>query len=475
MKKLIIALDHMTKNEAKDFVSDISSSIDSEQIVYKVNDLLALIWFEWLNSLFNDSKAFFMLDGKYHDIENTIKNYLIQLKESWFADKTEFLTVHTSNWENALRWLMQTKKELWLDHLKILWITALTSLDSNDTTSIYETDSKNSVLKLATIANKAWLDGVVCSALESKMIKNIFWEKFITMTPGIRLDNNSNDDQKRVMTPKKAIQNWSDNIVVGRPITQADNKQKVINEFLSEINNAWNMEYTSDYELEKLIHTWIWENILKYIWVIYLRPESWKYCKLASWLYSNAYINIWVLERYPQILKKITFELRKKLEEKWIFDETKIYDYVIMGAQMWSVRISSHLSQVLWISGNSIYTEKDWDGMKLKRHDISLEWKKIILSEDIISAWSTIKKMNKLVKSLWWEVVWITCFGNRNWWEEYDWIPLLYCYKPPAFELYYDENNLEENRWNNPELPDNAKISIKPKNEWNELVKSMRK
>jgi len=151
---------------------------------------------------------------------------------------------------------------------------------------------------------------------------------------------------------------------------------------------------------------------------------------------------------------------------------------VILWAQMWSVRISSHLSLALWINNwQSIYTEKwwdDWSLMLLKRHNISLKWKKVILSEDIISAGSTIKKMTALVQELWWEVVAVTCFWNRNGWKEFNWIPLIYCYKPPAFELYYDDNTPENNRKDYPKLPENANFSIKPKNDWLELVESMR-
>jgi len=473
-KKLVIALDNMSKQEAKDFVLEVSNSIKSDQLVYKINDLIALIWFEWLKELFNDVDAFFMLDPKFHDIWNTVINYLKQLKNSGFAPKVKFLTVHSSNWEIALKKVMQAKKDLALENIKILAITALTSLDSWETSSIYETNSKDSVLKLANIAYKAWVDWVVCSAHESKIIKEIFWEDFITMTPWIRLEQIEGDDQQRVKTPKEAIQNWSDNLVIWRPITQSENKIKTIKNILPHLASPYRRGIIWKNHLQKLFYTWTWEEILKYIWVIYLRPENWKYCKLASWLYSNAYINIWILERYPRILQKIAFELREKLIQKWVFDEEKLDDYVIMWAQMWSVRISSHLSNAMWIYWKSIYTEKDWDDMKLKRHNIDLKWKKVILSEDIISAGSTIKKMTALVESLWGKVVSVTCFGNRNWWEEFAWIPLIYCYKPPVFELYYDENTPIENRKNYPKLPQNSQIAIKPKNEWNDLVESMR-
>jgi len=283
---------------------------------------------------------------------------------------------------------------------------------------------------------------------------------------------------------KEAIENWSDNIVVGRPITQSEKPVEVIKEILSQINNPQqqispqNPLEGANNILEKKLFNNNWEEILKYIWVIYLRPENWKYCCLASGLYSNAYVNIWILERYPRILQKISFELRNKLVEKNVFDEKNIEDYIVLWAQMWSVRISSHLALALWIKNwQSIYTEKwweTWDDMLLKRHDINLKWKKVILSEDIISAGSTIKKMTSLVESLGWKVVAVTCFGNRNWAEEFNWVPLIYCYKPPVFELYYDENTPEDNRKNYPKLPENAHFSKKPKNDWNELIESMR-
>ncbi|MDQ7009560.1 MAG: orotidine-5'-phosphate decarboxylase [Candidatus Gracilibacteria bacterium] len=477
--KLIIALDKMKRQDAYDFVSEISNSINTDQIIFKVNDLLAYVGFEGLQQLFNDTEAFFMLDPKYHDIGNTCGNYLKQLKESGFAPKVKFLTVHSSNGENALKKVMETKKELGLDNLKILGITALTSLNSNETNNIYGGDSKNTVIKLAEIAKKGGLDGVVCSAWESSEIKEIFGEDFITMTPGIRLNKIPGDDQQRVKTPKEAIENGSDNLVIGRPITQAENPIEVIEKILRDMNSVDMPIYgISNNNLQKLLFQNNWENILKYIGVIYLRPENGKYCKLASGLYSNAYINIGVLERYPNILQKITSELREKLIKNNIFKEENIENYIIMGAQMGSVRISSHLALALGINnGQSIYTEKgglDGNGMLLKRHNIDLKNKKIILSEDIISAGSTIKKMIELVEKLGGKVVAVTCFGNRNGAEEFNGVPLIYCYKPPAFELYYDKNTPEENIGNNPKLPENVKISGKPKNDWLELVESMR-
>ncbi len=476
MKHLIIALDNMKKKQARDFVIEVSDSLNSPQIIYKINDLLALVWFEWLHQLFSDTGAFFMIDGKYHDIGNTLINYLKQLKSSRFSEKVKFLTVHASNWKTALAKLMQTKKDLGLDNIKILAITALTSLGSEDTISIYQTNSFETVLKLTGIAKSAWVDWVVCSAEESAIIKEIFGKDFITMTPWIRLSHLEWDDQSRIKTPSEAIKSWSDNLVIWRPILQSENKIKVITEILDEMKRSDYLDGSISNEslFQKLLLWNDWEKILQHIWVMYLRPKGGKYCRLASGLYSNAYINIGILERYPIILQKISNGLREKLVRRRIFDEDNKKDYIIMGAQMWSVRISSHLSLALWISGTSIYTEKDWDEMRLKRHNINLVWKKVIISEDIISAGSTIKKMRKIVESLGWKLVAVTCFWNRNGWEDFEWIPLIYCYKPLQFELYYDDDTPEENRKNYPKLPEDSRVILKAKNHWNELIESMK-
>jgi orotidine-5'-phosphate decarboxylase len=87
---------------------------------------------------------------------------------------------------------------------------------------------KDSVKKWAISAQSAGLDGVVCSAQEASMIKSVTSTDFLTVTPGIRPLNSSSDDQSRIMTPNKALENSSDFLVIGRPITQAENPAKTL-------------------------------------------------------------------------------------------------------------------------------------------------------------------------------------------------------------------------------------------------------
>ncbi len=94
------------------------------------------------------------------------------------------------------------------------------------------------VLRLAAIANKAGLDGVVCSANEATMLKSTFGPNFSLVTPGIRPEGGQNQDQKRVMTPSEAIRNGSDFLVIGRAITNAERPASALSNIQTEIDKA---------------------------------------------------------------------------------------------------------------------------------------------------------------------------------------------------------------------------------------------
>ena len=115
---------------------------------------------------------------------------------------------------------------------KILGVSILTSLDSKQTKKYYNQKNIPSLVKKFCQAAKInMLDGVVCSPKEIKHIRKLVGNKFIIVTPGIRIDNNiKSDDQKRVETPRKAIELGANFLVIGRPITKAKNPLKILNE-----------------------------------------------------------------------------------------------------------------------------------------------------------------------------------------------------------------------------------------------------
>lgn len=521
MMKLIVALDKVELAKARDIIWELWKIDEiTWEICFKLNDLLSLEWMRTISNVIStliytfklpENSIRLMLDPKWNDIPNTLENYFLRLHESWLFDSADLITLHASAWSKWLKAAVKIRNDLWLK-TKILAVTVLTSFDEKESLQVFWNDPKYGVLNLAKIALDAWVDGIVCSAKEARMLRWVFWEWFDIITPWIRFADSSKDDQSRVVTPEKAVEDWATWIVMWRPIMWAlDPKQAVLDVFAS-VNWVESNIDPNEFRFEKLLITWGWEDLLKYIWAIYKRPQWWHYCRLASWLLSDWYVNVWVIERSHHVLERAAFELSEKLRSSSIVSD------VIMWAQMWSVRLSSYLAKYANVS-ESIYAEKvsqdkpfdltklleeNWvletlrstwinieqliekisklkliekgkEVMQLKRHDIPLKGKRVILSEDVITKWSTIKQMIELVRAAWWEVVAVTCVVNRYWKDEFDWIPLMSCYTPAPFGLFYDEKTPESEikDWINL-LPHWSKIAEKPKFVWEQLVESMR-
>lgn len=182
---------------------------------------------------------------------------------------------------------------------------------------------------------------------------------FEIITPWVRFSWNETWDQKRITTPCQAVKNGSTHIVMWRPILESVDIIKTVNKFFDEI--SWVLqEIKWKYQFEKLLYTWEWIDLLKYIWAIYRKPKWWLYCRLASGLLSDTYINIWASERNYLVLERAWRELTEQLSEKWIHAD------ITMWAQMWSIRLSSYLAEKMWIE-ESIYVEKD--SVKEQKYD----------------------------------------------------------------------------------------------------------
>ena len=161
------------------------------------------------------------LDLKLHDIPNTVKKSI----EGLAALPIKLLTIHASGGKNMMKAAMEGVSG---SDIKVFGVTALTSLSDDDTYEIYRRSATEQVNAMLDLAESACIDGVVCSPYELELVSKS--ESLLSITPGIRLDE-SNDDQKRVMTPKQAIELGADYLVIGRPITQSNN----IKESLSRI------------------------------------------------------------------------------------------------------------------------------------------------------------------------------------------------------------------------------------------------
>ena len=153
------------------------------------------------------------LDLKLHDIPNTEKKSI----EGLAALPIKLLTIHASGGKDMMKAAMEGVSG---SHIKVFGVTALTSLSDNDTNEIYRRSATEQVNAMLDLAESACIDGVVCSPHELELVSKR--ESLLSITPGIRLEK-SNDDQKRVMTPKQAIELGADYIVIGRPITKSKN------------------------------------------------------------------------------------------------------------------------------------------------------------------------------------------------------------------------------------------------------------
>ena len=158
------------------------------------------------------------LDLKLNDIPNTCISAVKAIKDL----KINYLTIHISSGLDALKAVKKVSGKI-----KIVGVSTLTSLNDKKLKQTGHTKSvKNLVIKQAKLATKANLDALVCSAHEVSYIKDIFKKEIIT--PGIRLNNKIND-QKRVMTPKKAFKEGSHWLVIGRSLTKGNIKNNIKN------------------------------------------------------------------------------------------------------------------------------------------------------------------------------------------------------------------------------------------------------
>lgn len=165
------------------------------------------------------------LDLKLYDIPNTMKTAARECK----ALNVDMLTIHASSGFEGMRQVVDEVQ----DSLLIFAVTALTSFDDHQFLPIYNAPIAQQVKTLAQIAQKSGCHGIVCSPLESLEIKNS--TSLLTLTPGIRLDQEATQDQKRTATPKEAKEAKADFIVVGRPIYTAQNPKEITQKILKDI------------------------------------------------------------------------------------------------------------------------------------------------------------------------------------------------------------------------------------------------
>ena len=225
-EKIICALDLNDLDRASLLIENIKYDI-----VYKVGmEFFYNFGFDGINVLKKKKKNLkIFLDLKLHDIPNTVS---MSLKPLIKFVKPFMITLHIAGGEKMLNeavYVVNNLSKNWDHRPMTIGVTILTSLSQRDLDNLgHRKPLKDYVLKYAKIANKAGLDGIVCSPLEITFIKELFGNKLKIITPGIRLDKSKKNDQSRVLTPEKAFQAGSDFIVMGRTLLNSDNPNSII-------------------------------------------------------------------------------------------------------------------------------------------------------------------------------------------------------------------------------------------------------
>lgn len=223
--RIIVALDTDNYDVAKTLVDHLPDAV-----IFKVG-LQAFLKFgnRIIDYIKNRNKRIF-LDLKFKDIPNTVYGAI----RSCLKFSPSMTTIHLSGGGEMIQRAVEAARHD--PDLTLLGVTILTSLSDTDLKEIGMTlSTEKSVLKLTELGIRNGIRGLVCSPLEVESIRNEFGKEVILVTPGIRPAWSVKGDQKRIFTPKMAIEKGSDYLVIGRPITQNEDPAAAFQKILDEI------------------------------------------------------------------------------------------------------------------------------------------------------------------------------------------------------------------------------------------------
>ena len=224
--RLIFAVDVPEVEQAKDLVTQLGPSVDFFKIGMEL--MMTGDYFELLDWLVERDKKVFV-DLKLFDVPATVSKAIKRLSKRG----AYFTTIHGN--QSMMEAAAAEKGDL-----KVLAVTALTSLDRGDLDDLgFDCAVEDLVISRARRAYDSGVDGIVASGLELPSIRKALEDKILIVTPGIRpVENRQTDDQKRVVTVERAFQDGADYIVVGRPIQNADNPREAAELIQESISNS---------------------------------------------------------------------------------------------------------------------------------------------------------------------------------------------------------------------------------------------
>jgi orotidine-5'-phosphate decarboxylase len=225
--EIILALDSDSLDDAMSTVTLTRAHVGN----YKVGSILFTHHGTECVRKVRESGGNVFLDLKFHDIPNTVRGAVRGAARLG----VRLLTVHTPGGMEMMKEAMEGAAEgaeaAGTDKPLVIGVTVLTSIAG-------ASDVRDLVLRRAGAAVRAGIDGVVCSAHELPVIKSEYGDRLLTVVPGIRLSEQSVDDQARVATPGKAAGDGADFLVIGRSVTRSDDPVGTLKKIEEEIRNA---------------------------------------------------------------------------------------------------------------------------------------------------------------------------------------------------------------------------------------------
>lgn len=228
-KNIVVALDFDTKDEALALID----RLDPDLCRLKIGkEMFTHFGPEFVKQI--HAKGFdVFLDLKFHDIPNTVAKAVKAAADLgvWMVN------VHASGGSKMMRAARDILEPYGDKAPLLIAVTVLTSMSEEDLIDLgIDKSPQQQVEFLAGLANKAGMDGVVCSAQEASMLKQAYGEGFKLVTPGIRTADASADDQKRIMTPERAVAAGSDYLVIGRAITKSSDPIQTMKDIYASLN-----------------------------------------------------------------------------------------------------------------------------------------------------------------------------------------------------------------------------------------------
>ena len=226
-QRIVVALDVSTATELRELVKQIPNTHCRVKIGKELFTSIGPLAIE----ICHDAGLEVFLDLKFHDIPNTCAK-AVRAAARWGVWMTNVHCSGGTDMMRAAREILEGEAHRPL----LIGVTVLTSMSGSDLQELgVSRDLESQVDHLAGLANASGLDGVVCSARETQRLRQSLGTDFCLVTPGIRTSWAAADDQNRIVTPKDAVANGSDYLVIGRPITASDHPETAIARIVEEL------------------------------------------------------------------------------------------------------------------------------------------------------------------------------------------------------------------------------------------------